>query len=45
MEENAAQPENELNSQQNHRLNSTLLVSPEGSLLLVGIALAFIYTF
>lgn len=45
MEENAAQPENELNSQQNHRFKSTLLASPEGSLLLVGIALAFIYTF
>lgn len=45
MEENAAQSENELNSQQNHWLKSTLLASPEGSLLLIGIALAFIYTF
>jgi uncharacterized membrane protein len=45
MEENAAQPENELNSRQNHHLKSTLLASPEGSLLLIGIALAFIYTF
>jgi len=45
MEENARQPENELNSQQNHRLNSTLLANPEGCLLLVGIALILIYTF
>ena len=45
MEENAKQPENGLNSQQNHRLKSTLLASPEGTLLLIGITLAFIYTF
>jgi len=45
MEENATQPENELNSQQNNQLKSTLLASPEGCLLLIGIALIFIYTF
>jgi uncharacterized membrane protein len=45
MEEKVSQPEIELNSQQNHRLKSTLLASPEGYLLLIGIALAFIYTF
>jgi uncharacterized membrane protein len=45
MEENATQTENELNSQQNNRFKSTLLASSEGSLLLIGIALAFIYTF
>ena len=45
MEENATQPESELNSQQNNQLKSTLLASPEGCLLLIGIALIFIYTF
>jgi len=45
MEENVRQTESELNSQQNNRLKSTLLASPEGCLLLIGIALAFIYTF
>ena len=45
MEENAAKSESDLNSQQNNQLKSTLLTSPEGSLLLVGIALALIYTF
>jgi uncharacterized membrane protein len=45
MEEKTAQPENEFNPQQNNQLKSTLLASPEGSLLLIGIALAFIYTF
>ncbi len=45
MEENATQPENELNSQQENQLKSTLLTSPEGCLLLIGIALTFIYTF
>jgi len=45
MEEETTQPENELNSQQNNQLKSVLLASPEGCLLLVGIALAFIYTF
>ena len=45
MEENATQPENGLNSQQNHRLKSTLLASPEGTLLLIGIALILVYTF
>jgi uncharacterized membrane protein len=45
MEEETTQPENELNSQQNNQLKSTLLVSPEGSLLLIGIALILIYTF
>jgi uncharacterized membrane protein len=45
MEENATQPESELNSQQENQLKSTLLASPEGSLLLIGIALTFIYMF
>jgi uncharacterized membrane protein len=45
MEENATQPENELNSRHNNKLKSTLLTSPEGCLLLIGIALALIYTF
>ena len=45
MEEKATEPENELNPQQNNQLKSTLLASSEGCLLLIGIALAFIYTF
>ncbi|MBN2592064.1 MAG: small multi-drug export protein [Sedimentisphaerales bacterium] len=45
MEENAAQSESDLNSQENHQLKSTLLASPEGCFLLIGIALALIYTF
>lgn len=45
MEENATQPENELNFRRNNRLKSTLLASSEGYLLLIGIALALIYTF
>ena len=45
MEEKAAQPEGEPNSQQKNQLKSTLLTSSEGCLLLIGVALAFIYTF
>ena len=45
MEENATQPENELNSQQNHQLKSTLLAGPEGCPLVVGIALTLVYSF
>jgi uncharacterized membrane protein len=45
MEEQASQSENELDSQQNNRLKSTLMASREGFLLLIGIALTFIYTF
>ena len=45
MEENTAQPESELNSQHKNQLKSTLLVSPEGRLLFIGITLALIYTF
>ena len=45
MKAKTTQSENELNSQQNNHLKSTLLASPEGCLLLIGIALAFIYTF
>jgi len=45
MEENAAQSENESNSRQKYHLKATLLVSTEGCLLLIGIALALIYTF
>ncbi|HUT45636.1 MAG TPA: small multi-drug export protein [Sedimentisphaerales bacterium] len=45
MEEKTAQSENEFNPQQKNPLKSTLLASSEGCLLLIGIALAFIYTF
>ena len=45
MEEKTTQSENEFNPQQKNQLKSTLLASPEGCLLLIGIALAFIYTF
>jgi uncharacterized membrane protein len=45
MEEKATQPENELDSRQKIKLKSTLLASSEGCLLLIGIALALIYTF
>ena len=43
MKEKNAQSENELNPQQKNQLNSTFLASPEGSLFMIGIALAFIY--
>jgi uncharacterized membrane protein len=43
MEEKTSQPENE--SRLNNRLKSTVLASSEGCLLLIGIALALIYTF
>jgi uncharacterized membrane protein len=39
------QPANELNSEQRQPLKATLLTSSEGRLLLVGVALAFMYTF
>jgi uncharacterized membrane protein len=45
MDEETAQFENELNSQQKIQLKSSLMASPEGCLLLIGIALALIYTF
>ena len=45
MENKAAQPENEPNSEQKNQLKSNLLTSSEGYLLLIGVALAFIYTF
>jgi uncharacterized membrane protein len=45
MEEKTAQHENQLNSQQKNQLKSTLINSPEGRLLLAGIALVLIYTF
>ena len=44
MEEKTAQSKDELNSQQKNPPKSTLLASSEGCLLLIGIALAFIYT-
>ena len=44
MEEKTAQSEHELNPQQKNPRKSTLLASSEGCLLLIGIALAFIYT-
>ena len=45
MGEKTEQPANESNSQQPNQLKATLLASSEGRLLLVGVALAFIYTF
>ena len=45
MAENAEQPAGELNSEQRNQLKATLLTSSEGRLLLVGVALAFMYTF
>ncbi len=39
------QPASELNSEQRNQLKVTLLTSSEGRLLLIGVALAFIYTF
>jgi len=44
MEEKNEQPVNEANSKQAHQFKETLLASPEGRLLLIGVALAFIYT-
>jgi uncharacterized membrane protein len=45
MAEKTEQPANESNSQQPSKLKATLLASSEGRLLLVGVTLAFIYTF
>ncbi len=45
MGETTEQPASELNSQQRNQLKRTLLTSSEGRLLLIGVALAFIYTF
>ena len=45
MEENAAQSKNESNSEHKNQFKSTLLTSSEGCLLLIGVALALIYTF
>ena len=45
MAEKTEQPASESNSQQPNKLKATLLASSEGRLLLVGVALAFIYTF
>jgi len=44
MEEKTEQQTNEANSKQKNHLKETLLTSPEGRILLVGVALAFIYT-
>ena len=43
MEEKTEQTESKINSEQKKPFKATLLTSPEGRLLLVGIALAFIY--
>ena len=43
--EKTEQPASEANSPQPNRLKATLLASSEGRLLLIGVALAFIYTF
>ncbi len=45
MPEKTGQPAGELNSQQRKLLKITLLASSEGRLLVVGVALAFLYTF
>lgn len=45
MEENTEQSQGELSSPQSNELKKTLLASSEGSLLLIGIALTFIYSF
>jgi uncharacterized membrane protein len=44
MGEKAEQPVSELNSQHRSQLKVTLLTSSEGRLLLLGVALAFVYT-
>jgi len=44
MEEKTEQPVTETNSQQTHQFKETLLSSPEGRILLIGVVLAFIYT-
>ncbi len=44
MEEKTEQPVDETNSEQKNQLKATLLTSSEGRLLLIGVALAFIYT-
>jgi len=44
MEEKTEQPASETNSEQKDQLKATLLTSSEGRLLLIGVALAFIYT-
>jgi len=45
MAKKTEQPASELNSQQRNQLKVTLLRSSEGRLLLLGVALAFMYTF
>ena len=44
MEEKTEQQANETNSTKKNHLKETLLTSPEGRILLIGVALAFIYT-
>ena len=44
MEEKTEQPEGEINSEAQKPSKATLLTSPEGRLLLAGVALAFAYT-
>jgi len=45
MPDKTEQPVSKLNSEQRNQLKVTLLNSSEGRLLLLGVALAFIYTF
>lgn len=45
MEEESEQPSSELNSGHGNRLKTTFLTTAEGRILLVGVALALIYTF
>ncbi len=44
MEEHIEQPADEKNTKQANQLKETLLTSPEGRILLIGVTLAFIYT-
>jgi uncharacterized membrane protein len=44
MEEKTEQQANEANSKKKNHLKETLLTSPEGRILLIGVTLAFIYT-
>ena len=44
MEEKTEQQANETNATKKNHLKETLLTSPEGRILLIGVALAFIYT-
>lgn len=44
MEEKTEHPASETNSKKKYQLKETLLTSPEGRILLIGVTLAFVYT-